>query len=849
MGFFFTESKKADKNLKGLSPDFLKRHECSVCPLNQVQNLSPKMEPTGSKSPTVLIVGEAPGRNEDEKGRQFVGKAGRVLRMRIPEDWDDRDIRWTNSVNCRPPDNRTPEVVEFTCCYPRLVRDVEQHKPRAIFGFGSIPLYQIVNPDSKYRSIGLWRGRRLPIRIGNHDCWYYPMHHPSYIQRLRKFEPRDANSYGSEEEFAFALDVARAFSEVEKLPEPDIHTVGYATSDIELVEDVGRIAELLDIAANEPSSGVDIETNCLRPFQKKAKILSIAISSKSTTFAFPVDHPQATWTTLERKQLDVLIKRFLYEAKCRKVVHHLPFELEWFGYFYGRGCFYAGRWEDSESQAYVLDARRGGLSLDFLCLLHFGLNLKAISGLDRKNLEKSPLPQVLKYNAIDARYHRNLYLAQVPLIKDRKLVSVYRQQLRRLPALVLGQLEGVPVSQDVVQDFKKKYKKRAAKIAAEINEEDAVRKFEELKGRAFNPSSVPDVNFLMRDVLKQNIEKSTKGDLDHVDHPIAKKIVRWREVNKVLSTYILPVDEEEEDNVVFSDGMMHPIISSTVTISWRTGSSDPNIQNWPKRHEEQKEVRAQVRHPDANMRIVSFDYSGIQARNVAMESKDQALVDAYWHNYDIHTTWMETINKHYPRWIPKSALQDKAALKSFRHLAKNKFVFPSFFGAQAFSISESLSIPKNVIEGIQEEFFDQFHDIAKWHKALEKFYFKNGYVTGLSGFRRYAPVSPNERINTPIQSDESIIVMDAMARLSEREDPRYQPMLMVHDDLTFCWPKDEIEKRAEVVVHNMITVPFEWANIVPIEVEMSVGEDWIHMEEVGKFANDKWNGIVEIKGV
>ena len=79
------------------------------------------------------------------------------------------------------------------------------------------------------------------------------------------------------------------------------------------------------------------------------------------------------------------------------------------------------------------------------------------------------------------------------------------------------------------------------------------------------------------------------------------------------------------------------------------------------------------------------------------------------------------------------------------------------------------------------------------------------------------------------------------------EDPRYQPAMMIHDDLTFFWPKKEIEKRLEVVVKEMITVPFEWANIVPIEVEVSVGPDWINQKEIGKFANNKWNGIVQIK--
>lgn len=881
MGFFFVENKKADKNLKGLSQDFLRRHECNVCPLNSVRNTHPKMEPTGSDKPEILIIGEAPGRQEDERGKQFIGKSGQLIRRRIPRDME-ASIRWTNAIRCRPPDNRTPDSIEMSCCYPKLQRDTEQTKPRAIFGFGAIPLYQIVNPDSKHRSISLWRGRKLPVKVGNHVCWYFPFYHPAYVLRTRRFDPKDLNSYGSDEDFAFAFDLKQAFAAVENLPEPVIHTVEEAQADIELVYDINRIAELLDIVGNDPTCGVDLETNALRPYTKGAKILTMACSSRSSTFAFPIDHPDAAWTNLERKQLQVLIKRFLYESKCRKIVHHLPFELEWFGYFFGTGCFYSSVWECSESQAYILDGRRGGLSLGFLCITAFGLDLKSISGLDRKNLEKSPVDQVLKYNALDARYHRLLYIAQLKRIKAEKLTALYEHQMRRIPALVLATMQGVPIDQSVVKVLEEKYGNRLKEALRDIENDTDAKEFAQVKGWNFNPLSPRDVNILLREILKVDAETTSKGELEHIDSPIAQKIIACREAQKVLSTYINPVSERFEDSVLFPDGMIHPIISTTTVITWRTcvagdtiletslgnieiskldltgkhknalikthkgrwqkitklwykgkepmlkltfasgenircterhglltksgwkragsfrlgdeaisaknstaclveitaagiqdvwdisvegdhsylaqglihhnSSEDPNIQNWPKRDEERKEVRGQVKHKEAHrknveMRIVSFDYAGIQARNVAMESKDKTLVEAYWHSYDIHKTWMEKINKAYPKWIPKADLNDKDKMKAFRHLAKNKFVFPSFFGAQPFSISASLNIPQAIIEGVQEEFFDLFHDIAGWHKALEKFYFKNGYVTGLSGFRRYAPVSSNERIN------------------------------------------------------------------------------------------------------
>ncbi len=71
-------------------------------------------------------------------------------------------------------------------------------------------------------------------------------------------------------------------------------------------------------------------------------------------------------------------------------------------------------------------------------------------------------------------------------------------------------------------------------------------------------------------------------------------------------------------------------------------------------------------------------------------------------------------------------------------------------------------------------------------------------------------------------------------------------MLKVHDDLTFLWPKKRIEKRLEVVVPIMINTPFEWARIVPLEVEVSMGPDWINQKEIGKYSSDNFSGIKQL---
>jgi len=289
------------------------------------------------------------------------------------------------------------------------------------------------------------------------------------------------------------------------------------------------------------------------------------------------------------------------------------------------------------------------------------------------------------------------------------------------------------------------------------------------------------------------------------------------------------------------DGMLHPMLNPGKVETWRTSSDSVNSQNFSKH--EFREVRSQIRG-DETEKVVSFDYAGIQARNVAMESKDIALVDAFWNDYDIHSDWMLELLKLYPRWIEgglKAINADKELRKHYRNRAKNGFVFPSFFGAMAKKVSGELGIPEQTGQKLQDKFWAKFPDIYEWHRQLKKDYYKTGYVTGHSGFRRRAPVSHNQLINSPIQSDEAIIVCTSMAELSEKEELRYQANIEVHDDLTFIWKKKDIDRNAEVVSKAMTRINFPWIN-VPIVVEMSVGDDWANVKEVAKFSSiELWN--------
>jgi uracil-DNA glycosylase family 4 len=840
---FFPNGGKAQKNSAEYSLELLHTRQCTVCPLSNNHKIlkHPDMPATGSNKPIVYILAEAPGAEEDKTGTQMIGPAGQVLRFRIAKNWLPY-IRWNNCVRTRPPKNREPTPTEIECCRPSIRRDIEQTKPEAIFGFGNVALRWALGVTG----IMNWRGRRVPVTIGSHTCWFYPMLHPSYVLRTRRFEPDSPDEFGCQEEFAFACDLKRAFQELDQqqFPAACVHSKEAAISNIEIAtgdgeDDFKRVKQVLDLAAQESSCGVDYETNCLRPYTADAKILSIAVAVRGLAFAFAVDHKQAGWTPEQKQEIKKLWTKFLLRAPCRKIAHHLNFEMEWSAKLFGTETLRAQPWDDTEAQAYILDERQGCLSLEFLGLQHFGINLKAINNLDRKNLDKHALSDVLQYNALDAKYHRLLYLKQRHELRAHKLEAVYQEQLRRVPCMVLSQIKGVPIDQDMVESLFNVYDQNLTELSAEIAEVPEAKQFAKLKDHPLRPSSPQDVGFLLQTIFqRRDLTGATAETIGKVDHPLCKLILDWKHNNKLRSTYVMPVRKGSPH--LYPDQRLHPTYNICSTRTNRTSSSDPSIQNWPTR--ETNDVRAQVR-PGPNERVVSFDYGQIQARNIAMESLDQALIKSFWDRSDIHSDWMERIEREQPGWIRIGPKDDKKdVLDNFRNKAKSRFVFPSFFGAQPKKIASGLDIPIERAERLQQDLWTMFPDIHAWQNDIIANYYELGYVDGLSGFRRRAPIDMNELINAPIQADEALIVCDAMIRLSEYDHDHLQAVLEIHDDLTFIMPKKQVDELSEIIIEEMLTVPFEWAHVVPITVEMKVGDNWADLDKVGSYSSDDWKG-------
>jgi len=422
-------------------------------------------------------------------------------------------------------------------------------------------------------------------------------------------------------------------------------------------------------------------------------------------------------------------------------------------------------------------------------------------------------------------------------------------QVDRAVAIVPMQRAGVPV--DPKENEKLRVRMDAETTAAKkgIAESKEARAFHKRFRRRFNPGSSKDMIGLLRDICDVELTKKTKGGSYATDEEVLRSfkddvsviphILELRSLDKLKGTYVDRMRPDHEDPLVYPDGKLHCNFSEAFTRSGRLSSSQPNNQNWPKRDKRAKQVRKQIKAPPGHS-LVAVDQGQIEARVLGMASRDERFCDALWNNLDVHMVWTEKIAKVWPKFLRRH----DGSMKAARSSVKNEMVFPAFYLAGTRTISRYLQVPENVVEELFEEFWEYFEGIKAWQQQTLRFYAKHGYVKCLTGRRRQGPLSHSMIVNSPIQGAASDIVVDSMVRLSKQSRamgcPHLQPVMNIHDDLTFIVPDSELDDAITEIVYQMLWTPPEWDWVnVPLSVEVEVGRHWAAMEEIGTFRSDE----------
>jgi DNA polymerase I-like protein with 3'-5' exonuclease and polymerase domains len=296
---------------------------------------------------------------------------------------------------------------------------------------------------------------------------------------------------------------------------------------------------------------------------------------------------------------------------------------------------------------------------------------------------------------------------------------------------------------------------RKQEVAAEAGRIYEVREFERHMQKPFSISNPNDVGQALAVYGRVPLPKTGSGkwstddailEKQCKDHPLVSCVHRYREAAKIISTYIEPVTKARQDN---ADGQLHPGYTTMLTATGRLSSHEPNIQNFPRRRH--KEVRRQIVAPDRHL-MLAFDYGQLEARVIAMASRDQQLCDAIMHGYDVHQHWLDRLLKLYPTYLQtiaeRTGKRDPAAVrKAARDAIKTDFVFSSFFGSAPKNCAANIGAPLEIVQQLAEEFWLEFRGVRNWLKARHREYRDTGAIRTLTGRVRRALLWGNEPIN------------------------------------------------------------------------------------------------------
>jgi DNA polymerase I-like protein with 3'-5' exonuclease and polymerase domains len=691
------------------------------------------------------------------------------------------------------------------------------------------------------RQITNWRGRRVPVRIGTHSCWFYPITDPVSILRTRNHKKKGAAYLR-----AFERDLARVFADAEAgLPEPYVEDPKDYHAGVECLTEYGRAGfDTIERALGtffDQEHSVDIETDGLRPYRPDAKIITMAVGTYDSVFAFPWEHPEARWTAHERGLIKDLVHDYLL-GPGKKWAHSTKFEQEWFHKWYGPDVLYKTEWGDTLLQAHALDDRKGK-GLDDLTQLYFGFRLKSVSNVDVKKLEYTPLSRVLPYNALDVKYCYAASVVQAAELEQAGLVDVYNLLHRATPALVRMQAKGVVRNLPAIEALDSTLTKQHAELLARTMRDRDVLAFMQT-GRKFSPSSNQDLVVFFRDYLKvenpvpsfddeEDSYSVDEGALSQIKHAVAKLVLELRAVTKNHG-YVTPL--LPGGKYVHADGLVHANYSNAVAVSGRTACEDPNQQNYPRRAH--KEIRRVVGCPPGHV-FVAFDYKQLEWRIGACLSGDVQMGLEIRSGEDIHGVWTDSIGG---RFVPARVKENR---KSVRDSIKQYWTFANLYGqildglAWDLSSEFSVNISKRELEPFFISFWQRYPALRAYQDAIIDKYWRVGYVETATGQRRHEPMARNEIINHPFQGTAGHLVLDAQQRVTiaayEQDRPSLQPIMNIHDDLSFYLPYATVERDIEDIARFMCVCPFEFVT-VPLGVEVSVGENWCDKEEIGEFS-------------
>ena len=591
--------------------------------------------------------------------------------------------------------------------------------------------------------------------------------------------------------------------------------------DYQLIDNEEKRKDFLQIIKTKEIFSLDTETTGTDPIT--AELVGMSFSfAKNQAFYVPVP--------ADRHEAEKIVNEFkevLENPTTLKVGQNIKYDMTVLSNY---GVEVQGPMFDTMIAHYVLQPELRH-NMDYLAeiYLHYQTihieELIGSKGKNQGNMRDLSPEAVCNYACEDADITLQLKEVLEKELKDNGADRLfYDIEMPLVPVLAYMERNGVCVDTEALKETSRHFTARMKQIEEEVHQ---------MAGMEFNISSPKQVGEVLFDKLKitDKAKKTKTGQyvtseevLESLKnkHQIVEKILDYRGLKKLLSTYIDALPQLINPRT----GKIHTSFNQTVTATGRLSSSNPNLQNIPIRNEDGKEIRKAF-IPEEGCEFFSADYSQIELRIMAHLSGDKNMIEAFQEGDDIHAS---TASKVYKIGLDEVTREQRSKAKTAN--------FGIIYGISVFGLAERMNVPRSEAKELIEGYFQTYPQVKEYMDMSIAKARENGYIETIFGRKRFLPdisshnavvrgYAERNAINAPIQGSAADIIKVAMINIYRRfkdENIRSKMILQVHDELNFSVYPEEKEKVQHIVIEEMEKA---YAMQVPLRADCGWGSNWL----------------------
>ncbi|MBO7286285.1 MAG: DNA polymerase I, partial [Alistipes sp.] len=590
--------------------------------------------------------------------------------------------------------------------------------------------------------------------------------------------------------------------------------------DYQIVHTAEELQSLCDQLSKFSEFCFDTETTGVNP-----------VSSQIVGISFAVEPHKAWYVPFNLSNRDAYVKilRPLMENKyIAKIGQNIKFDIM---VLRRLGIEVRGRKIDTMLLHYLIDAESRH-NMNFLAERYLNYTPIAIEtligkGAKQLTMDLVGIDRIAEYAAEDADITLQLKHKLYPEVEKLGMMELYeRIEAPMIDVLSDIELAGVTVDCTALNNYATELRTLLQHLEAEVREMAGEPNLNINSSRQLGEVLFAKLRITEKPKMTKTKQFSTEEEylqgFAH-DFPIVGKILEYRGVKKLLSTYV----EALPELVNSETGRIHTSYNQAVTATGRLSSTNPNLQNIPIRDELGKPIRAAFIASDADHTLVAADYSQIELRLMAHLSGDEALIKAFRSNEDIHTSTAAHLYHKSPAEVTSSE----------RRSAKTAN-FGIIYGISAFGLAQRLDIPNREAKELIENYFTSYPGIKQYMDSAIAKASTEGYVETMFGRRRILHditssnrtvrgLAERNAINAPIQGSAADIMKLAMIEIRRRfmqEGICSKMIMQVHDEVVIDTLNSELEAVKRIVKEAMESVA---TLSIPLTAEVNSGETWL----------------------